>query len=179
MCRACSFHTTVRSFSLTPSLFSPSLLLCPSLPPSPPFSPGDHTQHFLFPVGVMSLLCKQSALICQHSSKRFIKIQQAPTKDFCVPMLLPTPSLPLCSRLQLSPPSLSTRRAYTHTQTHTHTEDNSGSSKTLMCSVLDCDHEEVEAVKFKDVLSQSNQCSLIFLCHYFFSSCVFPSVIHF
>lgn len=49
----------------------------------------DHTQRFLFPVGVMSLLHKQSALICQRSSRRFIKIQQASTKDVYVPALAP------------------------------------------------------------------------------------------
>lgn len=66
---------------ISPSLSLP-LLLYTSLTVS--FSVGDHTQRFLFPVGVMSLLRKQSALICQRSSRRFIKIQQASTKDVCV-----------------------------------------------------------------------------------------------
>lgn len=77
------------SFLLT--FFSLSRSLCPSLSlsPSPPssLSLGDHTQRFLFPVGVMSLLHKQSALICQRSSRRFIKIQQAPTKTSVSPVL--------------------------------------------------------------------------------------------
>lgn len=90
-------------FSSHPLFPSLSFFLCPSLSPSPPsLSPGDHTQRFLFPVGVMSLLHKQSALICQRSSRRFIKIQQAPTKDVCVPA--PLPLLPLCSKLQLFAP---------------------------------------------------------------------------
>lgn len=112
MCRVCIFHKDVCTLSLSlslspPFLFSPSLpisvrlsLSLPPLSPSPPSSSlGDHTQRFLFPVGVMSLLTKQSALICQRSSRRFMKIQQAPTKDVRVPphslppLLAPRPKL--------------------------------------------------------------------------------------
>lgn len=69
------------SFLLT---LCPPHRLIPS-PDPPSFSPGDHAQRFLFPVDVVSLLSKQSALICQRSRRRFIKIQQAPTKDARAP----------------------------------------------------------------------------------------------
>ena len=98
------------SLSLSHSLsflLTLSFPLCLSLSPSPPsLSLGDHTQRFLFPVGVMSLLRKQSALICQRSSRRFIKIQHVPTKDVCVPALAPClhrPRAPSCSSRLLLP----------------------------------------------------------------------------
>lgn len=85
-----------------PSRSPPSFLL--TLPQSPPSrSLGDHTQRFLFPVGVMSLLAEQSALICQRSSRRFMKIQRVPTKAVRVPSSTapppPPPPPPIHSRL--------------------------------------------------------------------------------
>lgn len=81
-----------RMFSL--SLFCHPHFLPISLYVLSPFLPslslGGHTQRFLFPVDVMSLRNKQSTLICQRSSRRFIKIQQTPTKDVHVSELTST-----------------------------------------------------------------------------------------
>lgn len=126
------------SFSVRLSHPSP---LCLSL--------GDHTQHFLFPVGVMSLLHKQSALICQHSSWRFIKIQHAPEKDVCVPHACP------CTCTNSKPP-LSPPAPFCYRRTHAEHLKSFTGANTCVSTVLDCDHDEGEYVKCKGILLQSS-----------------------